>query len=57
MLKDLEVHCGTVQICFVVSVNLLRGKNISCYSYKICVVVESSSSDSVTHNTEKGQVF
>ena len=28
MLKDLEVHCGTVQICFVVSVNLLRGKNI-----------------------------
>lgn len=55
----LEVQCGTVQIFFVVSVSPKRKEHpvVIVTRYKLSVVVKSSSSDSVTHNTEKGQVF
>lgn len=44
---------------FVVSVSPERKEHpvVIVTRYKLSVVVKSSSSDSVTHNTEKGQVF
>ena len=48
-----------VQIFCVVSVSPKSKEHpvVIVTRYKLSVVVKSSSSDSVTHNTEKGQVF